>query len=168
MQRRDTLHAATALALAAAGLGAQAAGAAPAAPAPAPAPATAATPTAEVYKTPTCGCCGAWVDHLRAAGFTVRVHEVDDIAPVRSRLGMPAALASCHTARIGDYVVEGHVPATDIRRLLASNIVALGLAVPGMPIGSPGMEMGPRLDPYEVLLVERGGRTRVFSRYPRS
>lgn len=157
MQRRHSLRAAAALALAATGLAAQAT---PAAPAP--------SLTAEVYKTPTCGCCGDWVDHLRAAGFTVRVHEVDDMAPVRSRLGMPAALASCHTARIGDYVVEGHVPAADIRRLLASKIVALGLAVPGMPIGSPGMEMGPRLDPYEVLLVERSGRTRVFARYPKS
>lgn len=163
MQRRDTLHAAAACALAAAGLGAQAA---PATGATATAPA--ATTLAEVYKTPTCGCCGDWVDHLRAAGFAVRVHEVDDMAPVRRRLGMPAALASCHTARIGGYVVEGHVPATEIRRLLASNIVALGLAVPGMPVGSPGMEMGPRLDPYEVLLVERSGRTRVFARYPKS
>jgi hypothetical protein len=124
--------------------------------------------TIEVYKNPNCGCCGAWVDHLRAAAFTVRVHEVEDTAAVRARLGMPHALASCHTAQVGGYVLEGHVPAQDVRRLLLSNIQALGLAVPGMPVGSPGMEMGGRVDPYEVLLVLPGGRTRVFARYPQS
>ncbi|MFT3718480.1 DUF411 domain-containing protein [Pseudorhodoferax sp.] len=150
MQRRTALHAAAA-ALAATAW-----------------PSHAALPAVEVFKTPTCGCCNAWVEHLRTAGFTVRTQDVPDTAPVRQRLGMPQALGSCHTARVGGYVLEGHVPASDIRRLLASGIQALGLAVPGMPIGSPGMEQGPRMDPYEVLLVEHSGRTRVFARHPQS
>lgn len=125
-------------------------------------------PTVHVWKSPTCGCCTAWVDHMRAAGFTVNITEVDDTGPTRKRLGMPAKLGSCHTALVGGYVLEGHVPADDVKRLLRTKTAGLGLSVPGMPVGSPGMEMGPRLDPYDVLLVQRDGRTSVFSHYPKT
>lgn len=126
-------------------------------------PATAALPPVAVFKNPSCGCCGAWVDHLKAAGFAVRVAEVDDTAAVRRRHGLPDRYASCHTALVGGYLVEGHVPAADIKRLLALKPAALGLAVPGMPIGSPGMEQGPRIERYDVLLVDRSGRSTVFA-----
>ncbi|MCK7499087.1 MAG: DUF411 domain-containing protein [Comamonadaceae bacterium] len=124
-----------------------------------------ALPPVQVWKSPTCGCCGAWVDHMRQAGFAVQVHEVADIDASRARLGMPAAYGSCHTARVGDYLLEGHVPAADVKRMLAARPVAIGLAVPGMPVGSPGMEMGRQRDAYDVLLVERNGRARVFAKY---
>ena len=125
-------------------------------------------PRLEVFKDPNCGCCGAWVDHMRAAGFTVHVTNVDDTSAARKRLGMPDRLGGCHTATVGGYVLEGHVPSADVRKLLAAKPPALGLAVPGMPVGSPGMEVGARKDPYEVLLVARDGRTSVFARYPAS
>jgi hypothetical protein len=115
----------------------------------------------EVWKDSSCGCCGEWVKHLQAAGFRVEVNDVGNSA-ARARLGIPAVLGSCHTAEVAGYAIEGHVPAADIRRLLAEKPKAIGLAVPGMPIGSPGMEQGSRRDPYDVLLVLRDGRTRVF------
>jgi hypothetical protein len=119
-----------------------------------------------VYKTPTCGCCTAWVDHMRAAGFEARVTELADLSATRRTEGVPDALASCHTALIGGYVLEGHVPAEDVRRLLAERPDALGLAVPAMPLGSSGMEMPDgRKDPYETLLILKGGGTRVFARH---
>jgi hypothetical protein len=93
---------------------------------------------------------------------------VNNTGPTRKRLGMPAKLGSCHTALVGGYVLEGHVPADDVKRLLRSKTAGLGLTVPGMPVGSPGMEMGPRLDPYDVLLVQRDGSTSVFSHYPKT
>lgn len=127
--------------------------------------ATAALPVVEVFKNPSCGCCGAWVDHLKAAGFTVKVTLVDDNAALRQRYGLPEKFASCHTAVVAGYVVEGHVPAAEVKKLLAQKPAAVGIAVPGMPVGSPGMEMGPRKDPYEVLLIDRLGRERVFARY---
>ena len=130
--------------------------------------ATPKLPAVHVWKSRTCGCCGAWVDHMRAAGFTVNITEVDDTAPTRQRLGMPAQLGSCHTAQVSGYVLEGHVPADDVKRLLRTKPAGLGLTVPGMPVGSPGMEMGPRLDPYEVLLVQRNGSTSVFTQYPKA
>ena len=121
-------------------------------------------PLLQVWKDPNCGCCGDWVKHLQSNGFLVQVIDTGNVA-ARKRLGMPDALGSCHTARVGGYVIEGHVPAADILRLLREKPDALGLAVPGMPIGSPGMD-GPeykgRRDPYDVLLVSRGGATRVF------
>ena len=123
-------------------------------------------PQVRVFKSPTCGCCGAWVDHMEAAGFTVAVTEVDDTAVARSKHGLPERFGSCHTAVVAGYVVEGHVPAKDVKKLLAMKPVAIGLAVPGMPVGSPGMEMGSRKDPYQVLLVAKDGRERVFSSYP--
>ena len=117
---------------------------------------------AEVWKTPNCGCCKAWVKHLQDNGFGVVAHDVPDTGPKRAELGMPEKLGSCHTARVGNYTVEGHVPAADIQRLLAENRHAIGLAVPGMPIGSPGMEQGSRRDKFDVLLVLHGGEARVF------
>jgi hypothetical protein len=123
----------------------------------------AATPAAtiEVWKSPDCGCCAEWVRHLEANGFRVKVSDTGNNA-MRARLGMPAKLGSCHTAQVGGYAIEGHVPAADIQRLLAEKPRATGLAVPGMPIGSPGMEQGDRREPYDVLLVLPDGSTRVF------
>ena len=122
-------------------------------------------PAMQVFKDPNCGCCGAWVEHMRAAGFTVTVAEVEDTSVARKRYGLPDRFGSCHTAVVAGYVVEGHVPANDVRKLLAMKPVAIGLAVPGMPVGSPGMEVGSRKDPYRVLLVDKQGRERVFSSY---
>lgn len=118
----------------------------------------------EVYKSPYCGCCTEWVEHLRANGFTVSTRDVDDVPAARRKLGMPERLGSCHTARIGNYLVEGHVPAADIRRLLKEKPKAVGLAVPGMPPGSPGME-SPRPVPYQTLLVQPDGSTSVFAQH---
>lgn len=132
-------------------------------PAESQASANAALPPMRVHKTPTCGCCNAWIDHLRADGFTVEAIDVADTTPIARRLGVPDRLRSCHTAEIGGYAIEGHVPAADIRRLLQERPDAAGIAVPGMPIGSPGMEMGNRREPYQVLLFRRDGATRVFA-----
>ncbi len=119
--------------------------------------------TLNVYKTPTCGCCTAWVDHLRANGFSVTVTELDDVTPIARKLGVPDELRSCHTARVGGYFVEGHVPAADIRKLLKERPGARGIAVPGMPIGSPGMEQGDMKQPYETLIVGADGKARTFA-----
>ena len=133
-------------------------------------PAVAATPGAplvEVWKDPSCGCCKDWVKHLETNGFAVRVFETGNTA-MRGQLGMPAQFGSCHTARVGGYVVEGHVPAREIRRLLNERPNGVGLAVPAMPVGSPGMdgpEYGGRRDPYDVLLVALGGRSSVYQSY---
>lgn len=129
-----------------------------------PALATAAKPVVEVYKTETCGCCQAWVDHLKENGFAVKVNNVADTASYRQKFGIPAELGSCHTAKVGAYAIEGHVPASDIKRLLDSRAKARGLAVPEMPHGSPGMETG-RNDPYDVLLVGPDGGTKVYKHY---
>ncbi len=123
--------------------------------------ASAAAPTIEVWKSPSCGCCTEWVKHLQTNGYTVKVNDTGNNA-ARARLGVPAKLGSCHTAQVGGYAIEGHVPAADIKRLLAEKPNAVGLAVPGMPVGSPGMEQGNDRDPYDVLLIERGGNTRVY------
>ena len=120
----------------------------------------------QVYKSPTCGCCGDWVEHLREHGFTVEVIDQPNMNAVKSELGLPRDMASCHTARIAGYLVEGHVPAEDIERLLAERPDVAGLAVPGMPVGSPGMEVeGRAADPYEVLAFERDGSTSVWASY---
>lgn len=126
-----------------------------------------ALPLVEVWKSPTCGCCNDWIKHLEQAGFTVKPHDTGN-NPARARLGMPNRYASCHTAQVAGYVVEGHVPAADIKRLLAERPKALGLAVPDMPIGSPGMDgpaYGNRVDPYEVLLIGADGSARTFATY---
>jgi hypothetical protein len=127
-----------------------------------------ALPPVEVFRSPSCGCCGAWVDHLKAAGFDVKVTMVDDTAVARRKHGLPDKFGGCHTAVVAGYVVEGHVPAADVKKLLTMKPLAIGIAVPGMPVGSPGMEMGSRKDPYQVLLIDRQGRERVFSSYPGS
>lgn len=133
-----------------------------------PALATSGLPEVEVYRSPTCGCCGAWVDHLKAAGFPVKVIEVEDTSAARKRYRLPDQFGSCHTGIVSGYVVEGHVPAADVKRLLAAKPKAIGLAVPGMPVGSPGMEAGERRDAYDVLLVDRNGRQTVFAHYPKA
>ena len=123
-------------------------------------------PVALVHKSPTCGCCGLWVDHLKEAGFQVEVRNSEDVMPVKQRLGVPYGKGSCHTAEIADYFIEGHVPAEDIKRLLAEKPDAKGLVLPGMPMGSPGME-GPEgtARPYTVELVARDGTTSSFSQH---
>jgi hypothetical protein len=115
-----------------------------------------------VYKSPTCGCCDKWIDHLKANGFPVVAHEVKDVRPVKRENGLPPQLSSCHTALVGGYVVEGHVPASDITRLLESRPPVSGLAVPRMPIGSPGME-GPNPVPYRVFSFDAKGQIETFS-----
>lgn len=124
-----------------------------------------ALPELVVYKTPTCGCCTAWVDHVRAAGFKVRTVEVEDTGPIAARHAVPDQLRSCHTAIVEGYAIEGHVPARDIRRLLAQRPAIAGIAVPGMPVGSPGMEMGERRDPFTVVAFTRDGRAGAFATY---
>lgn len=118
-----------------------------------------------VYKSPTCGCCTDWVDHLKENGFRVEVTDTNNLNPIKIEAGLTPSLASCHTAFIGDYVIEGHVPASDIHRLISEAPEARGLAVPGMPVGSPGMEMGDRKDNYQVLMFNESGQTRVFSEH---
>ena len=117
--------------------------------------AIAADTIVQVYKSPWCGCCGAWVSHLRKAGFQVEVIEADDLNPIKRRYRVPEALHSCHTAVVDGYVIEGHVPAREVKRLIKERPAAVGLSVPGMPIGSPGMEQGGRRDPYRVILFTR-------------
>ena len=110
-----------------------------------------------VYKSPTCGCCKRWIAHLEDAGFEVEAIDSDDMNEIKQRYGVPRNMASCHTARIAGYTIEGHVPADDILRLLADKPDAVGLSVPGMPVGSPGMEVGDRVDPYRVMLFGEEG-----------
>ena len=127
--------------------------------------ARAAGPTLEVWKTPTCGCCADWVAHMETAGFAPVVFDVDGatMSELKRRIGLTPDRASCHTAFVHGYLVEGHVPAEDVLRLLAERPDAAGLAVPGMPIGSPGMEMGDERERYDVLLLRRDGRAEVFA-----
>lgn len=128
-----------------------------------PLAAHAAQPVIEVYKSASCGCCGEWVKHLEENGFKVKAHNVDNPSDYRQKFGIPAELGSCHSAKVAGYALEGHVPASDIKRLLASRPKATGLAVPAMPMGSPGME-GPRKDAYDVLLV-KDGKSTVYKHY---
>lgn len=122
-------------------------------------------PEMTVTKDPSCGCCSAWIEHIRRAGFSVKVIESDEMTKFKTKLGVPMRLASCHTAEIGSYVVEGHVPAQTIRRLLSEKPLGRGLAVPGMPVGSPGMEtIGVEPDTYDVVLFGEAGERR-FARY---
>ena len=127
--------------------------------------APAAAAVIQVVKTATCGCCAKWVEHLRHAGHQVRVVDVDDVTPTARRLGVPDDLRSCHTASVGGYAIEGHVPAADIERLLKQKPAAAGIAVPGMVAGSPGMEMAGKHPPYDVILFTRDGKRRVFARH---
>ena len=119
-----------------------------------------------VYKTPTCGCCAKWVGHMKQNGFTVHVTDLNDLSSIKSKHGVPSKLQSCHTAVVNGYVVEGHVPASDVKRMLNELPAVAGLTVPGMPAGSPGMEMpGGQAPPYEVLTFDRNGATRVFAKH---
>lgn len=125
-----------------------------------------AQPRLVVTKTPTCGCCHLWVEHMQQAGFQVEVRDVDDLGSVKERVGVPYGKGSCHTAEIEGYFVEGHVPAGDVKRLLAERPDAKGLTVPGMPMGSPGMETPDgRVQPYVVELVARDGSTSPFAHH---
>jgi hypothetical protein len=120
----------------------------------------------EVFKSESCGCCGLWIEHIREHGFTVvpKDKALGELARIKMAAGLKPEIQSCHTGKVEGYVIEGHVPADDIRRLLAEKPDAIGLSVPGMPIGSPGMEAGDHREPYEVLLVKRDGSTSVFAR----
>lgn len=123
-------------------------------------------PTLTVYKDPSCGCCTKWVAHLRGAGLRPVVHDRTDMDSLKDSLGVPATLRSCHTAVAGRYVIEGHVPAVDIERLISSAPQGIiGIAVPGMPAGSPGMEMGARADHYDVIAFSVNGATKMFARH---
>jgi hypothetical protein len=124
--------------------------------------AAADAPTILVYKTPSCGCCNGWIEHLREAGFTVDARDVRDLMSVKRDAGIPVGMSSCHTALVDGYVVEGHVPAEHVARMLAERPAIAGIAVPGMPIGSPGME-GPNPEPYEVLSFGHDGTSGVFA-----
>lgn len=124
----------------------------------------AGAPVVTVYKNPTCACCEGWADHLRQSGFQVEMKEGEDLTKVKQRLGITMDLSSCHTAEVGGYALEGHVPADVIRQLLADKPAIRGLAVPGMPEGVPGMpEAGPNRAPYQVLIIEQGGKPRVYA-----
>jgi hypothetical protein len=120
-------------------------------------------PLVTVYKSPTCGCCGEWEKHMRASGFRLETNNVADVTPLKRKLGIPASLYSCHTATVGGYVLEGHVPADDVKRLLRERARVIGLAVPGMVVGSPGMEQGAP-QPYSTLAFDDRG-SRVFARH---
>ena len=124
---------------------------------------SAAAATLVVTKSAYCGCCKHWVEHMKKAGFAVEVREVEDVTPTARKLGVPDKLRSCHTSQIGGYAIEGHVPAADVKRLLAAKPKAAGLAVPGMVAGSPGMEQGDYKEPYQVLLFDKTGKTKVFA-----
>ena len=124
-----------------------------------------ADPTMAIFMSPTCGCCAKWVDHLKSAGFKTVVHEEEDMDTVKESLGVPREMRSCHTGQVDKYLIEGHVPADDIRKLLAAKPKAAGLAAPGMPASSPGMAVpGEPHEPYEVLLFQRDGKSEVFAR----
>lgn len=119
-----------------------------------------------VWKNESCGCCKLWVRHLEEAGFTVQVHDIENMGPTKERVGIPAAMGSCHTGEIAGYFIEGHVPAEDIKRLLSERPAAKGLTVPGMPLGSPGMEQpSGEVQPYDVFLVAADGSTSVYAHH---
>ena len=123
-----------------------------------------ANPTMTIYMSPTCGCCAKWVDHVEAAGFKTVVHKEEDMDTVKQSLGVPSQVRSCHTAQVDRYLIEGHVPAEDIRKLVDARPKAAGLAAPGMPSSSPGMAVpGEPHEPYDVVLFQRDGTSEVFS-----
>ena len=121
-------------------------------------------PAVTVYKSPSCGCCGKWVEHMKASGFAVTTIDTENVAAHKARLGVPAAMGSCHTAEVGGYLVEGHVPADDVKRLLAEKPRARGLVSPGMPASAPGMDDARKI-PYEILLVGNDGRAATYVRH---
>mgnify|MGYP005855874949 FL=1 len=119
-------------------------------------------PEVVMHKDPNCGCCGKWAEHLEANGFRVKTVPERDMQAVKSRLGVPQRLASCHSAKVGNYVIEGHVPASTIKRMLREKPTVRGLAAPGMPPASPGMDVPGNKDPYDVIAFDRAGKTRVY------
>jgi hypothetical protein len=119
----------------------------------------------EVYRSPTCGCCSKWVDHLKQNNFTVKDHVIDDVQVIKDKYGVSQNMSSCHTALVNGYVVEGHVPAADIMAMLKSKPAVTGISVPGMPMGTPGMEMGGKKDPYKVISFDKAQQYKVFSEY---
>jgi hypothetical protein len=127
--------------------------------------APAASPEMTVFKTPTCGCCGKWIEHMKANGFDVKVTDVPSTAEYRRKYGVPEKFRSCHTAVVNGYAIEGHVPAADVQRMLKTRAKAKGLAVPGMPIGSPGMEQGTKRQAYSVVLFDENGDASDFQKY---
>lgn len=132
-------------------------------------PASSEWPAMIVHKSPSCGCCGLWVDHMREAGFQVEVRDADNLEPVKARLGIPHGKGSCHTAEVGGYFIEGHVPAADVQRLLTEKPAIKGLVLPGMPMGSPGMEAPDgRRDAYTVEAVTADGASQPFARHAAS
>src|SRR6266852_6275629 len=128
-------------------------------------PSQSAGPSVTVFKTPTCGCCGKWVEHLKANGFTVKVQEVNDTAGYERQYRVPRSMVSCHTAVVNGYTIEGHVPAAEIKRLLSERPKVVGLAVPGMPVGSPGMEAA-HSDGYSVSVFDESGHASEYAHYP--
>jgi hypothetical protein len=126
--------------------------------------ASAASPVVDVYKSAYCGCCADWVKHMESSGFTVKTQNVANPSDYREKYGIPQEFGSCHTAVVQGYALEGHVPATEIKRLLSEKPKAKGLAAPGMPMGSPGME-GAHKHPYDVMLVQSNGQTSVYKHY---
>ena len=121
-------------------------------------------PVITVYRDPNCGCCTKWIEHLIKHGFRVKDNKSDDMSEIKRELGVPKKLESCHTGLVNGYVIEGHVPAADVQRLLKEKPKVAGLAVPGMPMGSPGME-GPRTDRYDVVSFDKSGSTKVFAKH---
>jgi hypothetical protein len=119
-------------------------------------------PEVVMHKDPNCGCCGQWAEHLQANGFRVKTVKEDDMQSIKRRFAVPQGLTSCHTAKVGGYVIEGHVPARAIKRLLREKPAVAGLAVPGMPLGSPGMEMPGKQDPYDVVAFDKAGKAAVY------
>jgi hypothetical protein len=127
--------------------------------------APAAKPSIAVWKTATCGCCGLWVEHMRQSGFEAAVVDVPDLEPIKHKLGVPPSLASCHTALVNGFIVEGHIPADAVRRLLKERPAVAGIAVPGMPVGSPGMEVpGGHKQPYAIIAFDKQGKQSIFER----
>ena len=118
-----------------------------------------------VFRSPTCGCCGQWIEHMKAAGFNVKDEIIEDVNSIKEQYGLPGTLASCHTAIADGYVIEGHIPAEDVQRLLLDKPDIAGIAVPGMPIGSPGMESGDYVEPYAVFSFIEDGSTKIFAEH---
>ncbi len=121
--------------------------------------------TMTVYKSATCGCCKKWITHMEENGFKVEGVDVQNMDAVKQKIGIPGKLASCHTAIVDGYIVEGHVPATDVKKLLAEKKDVLGISVPGMPVGTPGMEMGDRVDRYDVISFNKEGHLEIWQQY---
>lgn len=122
-------------------------------------------PTMEVWKSPTCQCCSKWAQHMRDSGFNVHIHNETALNPLKTKLGVPETLASCHTAQVSGYVIEGHVPAGEIHRFLTEKPIVRGIAVAGMPIGSPGMEMGNQKEPYDVMTFQESGEIAIYAKH---